>query len=118
VLVSIPTAPAQPTLNLAQSVLILAYELFLAAGTPEAPPLPETSPRATVFQLERLFADLERLLAEVGFARDTTIRRVARDLRQMLARARVTEREAMILAGIFRRSRRALQRRPGAPPAG
>jgi TrmH family RNA methyltransferase len=118
ILVSIPTAPEQPTLNLAQAVLILAYEIYLAPGGAGASG-PESGgaevPRATVFQIERLFADLERLLAEVGFARDTTIRRVARDLRQLLARARVTEREAMIVAGILRRTRRALGRRTGGP---
>jgi tRNA/rRNA methyltransferase len=118
VLVSIPAAPEQPTLNLAQAVLVVAYELYLAAGGPDAPPAVAEVERATVFQIERLFSDLERLLAEVGFARDTTIRRVARDLRQLLARARVTEREAMIVAGILRRTRRALVRRAGSPRSG
>jgi len=119
VLVSIPAAPEQPTLNLAQAVLVLAYELFVARGAPGAV---ATAPvaRASVRQVERLFADLERLLETTRFARDTTIRKVALDLRQMLARAAVTEREAMILAGILRRTRHALARagQRSAPPAG
>jgi tRNA/rRNA methyltransferase len=109
VLVSIPTAPAQPTLNLAQAVLVVAYELFLARGAPGAlGPRPE--PRATVAEIERLFGSLETLLAEVRFARDDTIHGVVRDLRQLLARAGATEREAAILAGILRRTRHALAR--------
>ena len=116
VVVSIPAAPAQPTLNLAQAVLILAYELYLARGAPGAI---ATTPvaRASVRQVERLFADLERLLGETRFARDTTILKVSRDLRQMLARAAVSEREATILSGILRRARHALHR-AGAGPAG
>ena len=83
---SIPAAPANPTLNLAQAVLLVAYELYVARGTPGAIALEPVS-RATVFQIDHLFGRLQELLAEVGFARDTTIRRVTRDLRQLLARA-------------------------------
>ncbi len=109
VLVRIPAAPAQPTLNLAQSVLIVAYELYLARGAPGA--LDATpAERAKVAQLERLFDRLEALLADVGFARDTTFRRVALDLRQLLGRAGLSEREAVILSGILRRARHALGR--------
>jgi TrmH family RNA methyltransferase len=108
-LVNIPAAPANPTLNLGQSVLILAYELYLARGAPGAIASTPVE-RAPARQVERLFASLERLLEQVGFARDTTIRRVSLDLRQMLARAEMSQREAMILAGILRRSRHAFER--------
>jgi TrmH family RNA methyltransferase len=115
-LVNIPAAPANPTLNLAQSVLILAYELYLSRGAPGAIASVPVE-RAPVQQVERLFATLERLLEQVGFARDTTIRRVSLDLRQMLARAEMSQREAMILAGILRRSRHAFERvSRGGPP--
>jgi TrmH family RNA methyltransferase len=117
VLVSIPAAPAQPTLNLAQAVLILAYELYLARGAPGAI-APTPVARARVLQIDRLFATLEALLADVRFARDTTIQKVSRDLRQLLARAAVTEREATILSGILRRARHALARTGALPPAG
>ena len=106
---SIPAAPANPTLNLAQAVLLLAYELYVARGTPGAIALEPVS-RATVFQLDHLFGRLQDLLAEVGFARDTTIHRVARDLRQLLARAGLSEREAALLSGLLRRTRNALAR--------
>jgi tRNA/rRNA methyltransferase len=117
VLVSIPAAPAQPTLNLAQAVLILAYELYVARGAPGAIAKAPVA-RASVRQVERVFGDLEGLLGETRFARDTTILKVSRDLRQMLARAAVTEREATILSGILRRARHALARALPRPPAG
>jgi len=115
VLVRIPAAPAQPTLNLAQSVLVLAYELYVARGAPGAlTNVP--AERAKVAQVERLFERLEALLAEVGFARDTTFRRVALDLRQLLGRAGLSEREAVILSGVLRRTRHALSRAGVLPP--
>ncbi|MEO7794314.1 MAG: RNA methyltransferase [Thermoanaerobaculia bacterium] len=115
VLVSIPAAPANPTLNLAQAVLLVAYELYVARGAPGAIAL-EPVPRATVFQTDHLFKRLEELLWEVGFARDTTIRQVARDLRQLLARAGLSEREAALLSGLLRRTRNALSRAVKPPP--
>lgn len=109
VLVSIPAAPANPTLNLAQAVLLITYELYVARGAPGAIALEPVS-RATVFQIEHLFGRLQELLAEVGFSRDTTIRRVARDLRLLLGRAALSEREAALLSGLLRRTRNALTR--------
>jgi tRNA/rRNA methyltransferase len=110
-LVQIPAAPDNPTYNLAQAVLLVAYELYLGRGAPGS-----TSPapveRAPAPQVERLFRSLEQLLEQVGFARDTTIRRVSLDLRQLLARAELSQREAMLLAGILRRARRALGAAP------
>lgn len=109
VVVTVPCAPAQPTLNLAQAVLVVAYELFVARGAPGAE-LPPAAPRAAARQIERVAVSLESLLDRAGFARDTTFVRVARDLRHLLARAGLSEREAMILAGILRRTRHALAR--------
>ena len=114
-LVSIPAAPANPTLNLAQAVLLVAYELYVARGAPGAIALEPVS-RATVFQVEQLFTRLQQVLSEVGFARDTTIRRVARDLRQLLARAGLSEREAALISGLLRRTRNAVMRNRKASP--
>ncbi len=109
VLVSIPAAPENPTLNLAQAVLLVAYELYVARGAPGAIALAPVA-RATVFQIDHLFGRLQELLAEVGFARDTTIHRVARDLRQLLARCGLSEREAALLSGLLRRTGNAFRR--------
>jgi TrmH family RNA methyltransferase len=115
-LVRIPTAPEQPTLNLAQAVLIVAYELFLArkahpAGTAAAPaggPVAAAESRATGDELAGFFSQLETLLRRVRFARDSTIAGVERDLRQLLSRAAPTRREVTILRGILRRVGHAL----------
>lgn len=125
-LVRIPAALRQPTLNLAQAVLVLAYELYVLREepSPEGGPggapgpegrAPETQSRllegpATSAEVEGLFRQLEPLLQEVGFARDDTFPGVLRDLRQLAARAGLHRREVALLRGICRRTEGTLSR--------
>jgi TrmH family RNA methyltransferase len=111
-LVRIPAAPRQPTLNLAQAVLVVAYELFVAGRRPSAPPKGDAAP-ATTAAVEGLFAQAVPLLAEVGFARDDTFAGVLRDLRRLAARSRLSRREVALLRGICRRTAGELAWRPG-----
>lgn len=113
-LVTIPCSPVQPTLNLAQAVLIVAYELFQARGqigqipSPSAVGHPE--PPATTGELDGLFDHAAEVLRQVGFERDDSFAGVLRDLRRLAARAGPTSREVSILRGICRRTQRALER--------
>ncbi|MDX1503086.1 MAG: RNA methyltransferase [Thermoanaerobaculia bacterium] len=100
-LVTIPTRPVQPTLNLAQAVLVVAYELALAETSGEGADAPEP---ATWEEVEGLFAHLERVLPEIGFARDDTFAATLRDLRRLAGRAGLTSREVRVLRGICRRT--------------
>lgn len=109
-LVRVPCAPVQPTLNLAQAVLIVAYELYMARLT-QMEAAGEQPPPVSSGELDGLFGQLVPLLAAIGFQRDDTFAGVVRDLRRLAARAGVTEREVNILRGICRRAQRALERR-------
>jgi TrmH family RNA methyltransferase len=110
-LVNIPCSPVQPTLNLAQAVLIVTYELFLARGA--EPPAVDAEPPAATAEIDGLFDHLADVLARIGFARDDSFPGVLRDLRQLTARAAPSSREVRILRGIARRARHALEHRPG-----
>jgi len=112
--VSIPCSPVQPTLNLAQAVLIVAYELAQARLREESEAIPEDSPLASQEEIEGLFVQAENILAAIGFARDDTFAGVRRDLRRLLARSRPTTRDVSLLRGICRRTLYALpaDRRP------
>ena len=106
-LVTIPSSPIQPTFNLAQAVLIVCYERFLAlpptreAGVPADKGAGE--PAAPQAEIEAAFAQWTQLLAEGGFARDSSFGSAAGDLRAFLGRARPTSREVVLLRGIARR---------------
>ena len=109
-LVSVPCAPVQPTLNLAQAVLIVAYELHKARlqdnrATGRGPIAASTG------EIDGLFEQIVPLLTEIGFQRDDTFDSVVRDLRRLAARAGATNREIKILRGICRRAHNALERR-------
>jgi len=97
-----------PTLNLAQAVLVVAYELFL--GRPEARLDPSGEPLASQASIEGLFGQLPPILRQVGFARDGSFRTVMRDLRSLAGRAGLNEREVAIFRGICRRSQGLLNR--------
>jgi len=113
VVVTIPCSPVQPTLNLAQAVLILAYELYVSRG--ELPP-PATvghpEPPATSGEIDGLFAHATDVLRRIGFDRDDSFEGVLRDLRRLAARAAPESRDVAILRGICRRAIRALERLP------
>lgn len=109
--VTIPCSPVQPTLNLSQAVLIVAYELFVAGGQAAVQAVVE--PPATAAELDGLVAHLSELLTRVGFARDDSFEGVLADLRQLAARAAPRSREVRILRGICRRSLGALGRAAG-----
>lgn len=110
-LVTIPGAPEHPTLNLAQAVLIVAYELYLAReGGSE--PQGTSEPPATREELEGFLHHLAQVLVQAGFQRDDTFPTVFRDLRALTARAAPTSREIKILRGICRRLLWRLERGP------
>jgi TrmH family RNA methyltransferase len=95
--VRIPAHEAQPSLNLAQAVLILAYEIFLAAQP--APPPPQTPP-ATAGELETLLAALRAGLLGIGYLDPLNPEAMLGELRQLLARAGPTARELALLRGV------------------
>jgi tRNA (cytidine32/uridine32-2'-O)-methyltransferase len=107
--VRIPCAARQPTLNLAQAVLIVAYELYLRRVGPNSQDVERTVP-ATSGEIEGLFSQLVPLLTKIGFARDDTFSSVLRDLRRLAANARPTSREVTLLRGICRRALNAFGR--------
>jgi tRNA/rRNA methyltransferase len=123
--VTVPCAPVQPTLNLAQAVLIVAYELWMdrleAAGSGAAAPEPlAKAPEdqlAPAQAVAGLLARGETLLRAAGFARDASFPGVLRDLVALASRAGLREREVAILSGVVRRLSHAVAGRPGPPKA-
>ena len=98
----IPTNPRHSSLNLAQAVLVIAYELWMAAEG-EAQPFRaprRTAPPATIQHFERLFTDAERALWAVDFFKSRQTESVMRTLRELAHRAEPDAREAGFLRAI------------------
>jgi tRNA/rRNA methyltransferase len=98
-LVTIPTDPTHPSLNLAQAVAIMAYESWVAGGgetIPLKPPRNQAEP-ATGGQLEELFADWTKALWAIDFFKTRRPEHVMRSFREMVYRAALDGREASLL---------------------
>jgi TrmH family RNA methyltransferase len=105
-LVTIPADPAHSSLNLAQAVLIVAYELFLVARQAEAPDFAPPSPdTATAEQAEAALAELRDALVAIGYLNPQNPEKVLAELRRLLSRAGLTAREATLLRGLARQIR-------------
>src|SRR5438874_1192952 len=98
-LVTIPTTPDYASLNLGHAVALTLYELALAGGAEERPfKAPRrAAPPATVEELERLFADVERALAVVEFFKTRDREQIMRTVREVVHRVPLDQREAKLL---------------------
>jgi TrmH family RNA methyltransferase len=95
---SIPTWPEFPTMNLAQSVAIFAYEL----GKDARPAPPEREP-APHHLTQRLNRHTRALMEEIGYFGDKNPDRICAELQAMSGRAVLTMREASLLLALVRR---------------
>jgi TrmH family RNA methyltransferase len=104
VLIRIPANPAYPSLNLAMSVQLVAYELWRARAAPATAPAsePPAAPLATGAELELLYAHLAQVLEEIEF-RDRTQSgtHLMSRIRRFLQRAELDHNEVNILRGVL-----------------
>ncbi|TXL69652.1 RNA methyltransferase [Vineibacter terrae] len=99
---SIPLNPHFSSLNMAQAVLLVAYEWSQAGAVPDETLVTNTARPATKAELTNLFLHLERELDESGFLRVPEKRPdMVRNIRAMLQRARPTEQEVNTFHGII-----------------
>jgi TrmH family RNA methyltransferase len=96
-LVAVPTDPAQPSLNLAQAVLLGCYELTRAGAPPAVP-----RERATGAEIDGFTDHLDRTLHAIGFLQPPQGRRLLHELRAFINRAEPSPREVRVFRGILR----------------
>jgi tRNA/rRNA methyltransferase len=100
-LVTIPTADEYRSLNLAQAVMLVAYELRMAASAKVANPAPAPQ-RATAREVEAMLARMSNALVEIGFLPAENPSHIMFALREIFGRSGLTPRELDILNGIAR----------------
>lgn len=101
-LVRYPLNPAFMSLNLAQAVLVVAYEWWLAEDTTQPRHLMTNETRvATKAELENFLAHLVDELDACGFLRNAPKRPgMVRNIRHLFQRGEVTEQELRTLHGV------------------
>jgi tRNA/rRNA methyltransferase len=95
----IPAVASFPSLNLAQAVMVIGYELFRATGVLPARP----GGLVTARDLENMFEHMEKTLNGIGFFNTHHPRNIMGTLRRIFGRSKMDEREVRILQGIWSR---------------
>jgi tRNA/rRNA methyltransferase len=98
-LIRIPTQHKGSSINLAQSVMIVCYELFMGSLEREPARVPKL---ASLEQIEAMYAQLEEALLEIGFLQPQNARHMMFSLRKLLGRAGLETSDVGILRGIAR----------------
>jgi tRNA/rRNA methyltransferase len=101
-LVTIPSHEEYGSLNLAQAVMVICYEIYLATHQQEA--ASRTRRMATSEELESMYHHMEEALLRIGFLDQNNPKRIMAVLRRMFSRARLNPREVKILRGICRQA--------------
>lgn len=106
-LITIPTAPEYPSINVAQSVMLVAYELLMAFGLGSTATTPAGGSYhdrlladAPVAEIETMLERMEKALVAIGFLPEDSPERIMFALRGILGRAGLNRRELDILNGI------------------
>ncbi len=101
-IVTLPVNPAFASLNLAQAVVIVAYEWFKLAGGGLPFAMPQKSAAAPKQQLLAFFASLERELEKVEFFRPPDKRETMQiNLRNIFTRMQPTQQDIQTLHGVI-----------------
>ena len=108
--IHIPSSPAFSSLNLAQAVQIVVYELRMKLLSPEA--LVETGRElgASAQEIEQFYQHLRDVLVAIDFLKPSNPKRLMQRLRRLFNRSELEHVEVNILRGILSQIQQLLQR--------
>jgi tRNA/rRNA methyltransferase len=95
--VKIPSSRFFPSLNLAQAVMVICYELFQSSVIIPRHP----GELARVEQTERMFEHMEKTLVDIGFLDSKHPQKMMRALRRFFGKSHLDEREVRIFQGVW-----------------
>ncbi len=101
-IVQIPTTDEATSINLAQSVMICCYELFVATGTYESPE--EKTGEAPSVLRERMCGLWREMMLDIGFMEDDKADHMMMGLRRIMGRGVHTIDDVKIMMGIARQA--------------
>ncbi|HUO06666.1 MAG TPA: TrmJ/YjtD family RNA methyltransferase [Candidatus Binataceae bacterium] len=102
-LITIPTAPEYPSLNLAQAIVVVAYEMMMALGS--AAPAREPAAFAPAVEVDAMLERIEQALVSIGFLPEDNPDHLMFTLRTIFGRSGLDARELDVMNGIARQVR-------------
>lgn len=96
-LIRIPTAHKANSINLAQSVMVVCYELLLGTLEREPSHVPRLAP---LEQVEAMYAQLEKALLDIGFLHTENTKHMMLRIRRMFGKTGLEKPEIGIIRGI------------------
>lgn len=113
-LVTIPTNPKHPSLNLAQAVLLITYELRMASlGDTPLPTSRRAAGPASTAELNAFFDDVEKTLGLIDFFKKRKPEMIMRTVRVAARRADLNQREAKLFRAMAIEVRKYIDRIKG-----
>ena len=101
VLATIPANPEYTSLNLAQAVQIMCYELRMAITDGSIHYEEKPVELATQEALERYYTHLQEVLTHIGYINPRAPKKLFERLRRLYARARLEKEEVNLLRGVL-----------------
>ncbi|WP_321527526.1 RNA methyltransferase [Sedimenticola selenatireducens] len=100
-LVHIPANPEYSSLNIAQALQVIAYEVYIQSLADRQTDEAGLSAVATVDAMEGFFQHLQQAMQDIGFSNPRQSEKLQRRLRRLFLRARPDPEEVNILRGIL-----------------
>lgn len=108
--IHIPSNPEYSSLNLAQAVQIIAYELRMKALSPPANVGKPTASPATADAVEQFYDHLSTVLRDIDFLKPSNPKRLVQRLRRLFNRIQLEAVEVNILRGMLSQIQRVLRK--------
>jgi tRNA (cytidine32/uridine32-2'-O)-methyltransferase len=108
--INIPSNPDYSSLNLAQAVQIIAYELRMKILSPEAKVSLKQEEYATAEEIEQFYEHLKEVFIQTKFLTTSKPRRLMERVRRMFNRVNLEKMEVSILRGMLSQVQKSLER--------
>ncbi|QBR84300.1 tRNA (cytosine(32)/uridine(32)-2'-O)-methyltransferase TrmJ [Legionella israelensis] len=105
----IPSNSEYSSLNLAQAVQIIAYEIRMKILNPMAEVELRPDKLAAAQDIERFYQHLKDVLLEIGFLKPSNPRRLMQRIKRLFNRAQLEDMEVRLLRGMLSRIQNALK---------
>lgn len=106
--INIPSNPDYSSLNLAQAVQIIAYELRMKLLSPHAEVALRHEEYATADEIEQFYRHLQEVFIEIQFLKPSNPRRLMQRVRRLFNRINLEKMEVSILRGMLSQVQKSL----------